>query len=192
MAIKIGFVLVTHNKSHQAIRLVNTLNSMFDRPPIAWHHDFTFCDHPLDSIPTNVSLVLPHLTTGWARFSVIEAELRAFKILADSRISPDWFVVLSGADYPIKSAEKIINDLSASRFDAHIQHDEICFNDYKSDSDWRRECFDRYFAVRVPSITRRLRPTKRIIRLPDTVLTTWLTPFSRDFPCFYGEHWLRK
>jgi len=189
MAVKIGFVLITHNSPRQAIRLVSRLNSMFGHPSIAWHHDFTFCDLPLDSITTNVSLVRPHLRTSWAKFSVIEATVRAVEVLFRSHSPPDWFVLLSGADYPIKSAAKIVDDLSNSRFDAHIHFERISYKNYQRD--WQRLCYDRYFAVklRVPLISRKLRPTTRTISLRHPFFAARVAPFSTDFSCFAGGQW---
>jgi Core-2/I-Branching enzyme len=189
MAVQIGFVLVTHNKPRQAIRLVSRLNSMFEQPPIAWHHDFTFCDLPLDSVTNNISLVLPHLRTGWAKFSIVEAMLGALEMLVSSPNPPDWFVLLSGADYPIKSADKIVYDLSTSQFDAHLKHERICFNNYERY--WQRLCYDRYCSVKfqLPFVSKRLLPTTRTITLRYPVFTRLFTPFSRYFSCFAGEYW---
>jgi hypothetical protein len=189
MTVKIGFVLLTHNKPRQAARLVSRLNSMFERPLIAWHHDFTFCDLPADSITDNVSLVLPHIRTGWARFSIVEAMLKALEILVKSKSSPDWFILLSGADYPIKRADEIVHDLSTSRFDVHMSHHRIIFSDRKTGS--HRLAYDRYYAVRlrVPFINRTLRPTRRTITLRHPIFTAPCAPFSRVFSCFAGECW---
>jgi hypothetical protein len=189
MALQIGFVLLTHSKPRQAIRLVSRLNSMFDQPPIAWHHDFTFCELPLDSITDNISLVRPHLKTAWATFSVVEAMLRALELLVNSRNPPDWLILLSGADYPIKSADKIVYDLFSSRFDAHLSHEKICFDNYERK--WQRSCYDLYCSVkfRVPFVSRRLQRTTWTITLRDPIFTSLFTPFSKHFPCFAGEHW---
>jgi hypothetical protein len=161
---------------------------MFDQPPIAWHHDFTFCDLPLDSVTKNISLIHPHLRTGWGKYSLVEATLKALKRLVESHNPPDWFILLSGADYPVKSADKIVYDLSTSAFDAHISHKWIRFNDYESD--WQRLCYDRYCAVQFElSLIKRLHPASGLITLSHPVFTSWLTPFSRNFSCFAGEYW---
>ena len=189
MTITIGFVLLTHNNPQQALRLVNILNSMFDKPPIAWHHDFTLSTLPLDPVTKNISLVYPHVRTSWAKFSVIDAMIMALDILFKSPYSPDWFVLLSGSDYPIKHANTIIHDLSRSKFDVHIYHKRISFNRYESN--WQRLCYDRYCAarLRLPAINKRLRPIKRTIILRHPAFASWQTPFSNDFSCFAGEFW---
>jgi hypothetical protein len=109
----IGIVLITHQKPDQIIRLVTRLNSMFGEPAIVCHHDFSKCALPLSAFPGNVSFVRPHLPTRWGDFSLVEATVRALQQMYLAPAAPDWVVLLSGADYPIKPAAKILHDLSA-------------------------------------------------------------------------------
>ena len=81
----VGFVLLTHNKPYQAIRLFNTLNRMFNHPPIAWHHDFGLCDLPPDLTTTNAQFVRPHIRTEWGKFSVVDATISALDLLVRYR-----------------------------------------------------------------------------------------------------------
>ncbi len=185
----VGFILLTHAKPHQIIRLVTRLNQMFDHPPIVCHHDFSKCALPLISFPENVSFVQPHLQTGWALFSVVEATVRALEQMYEAPSNPDWFVLLSGADYPVKSSAQILHDLNASSYDAHIEHELIKANAFETD--WQRECFDRYCtkSFSFPSITKRLRPTRRVLCLKHPLLTRAFLPFSKNLRCFAGSQW---
>lgn len=185
----VGFILLTHTKPHQIVRLVTRLNQMFDNPPIVCHHDFSKCALPLSSFPQNVSFVLPHLQTGWAQFSVVEATVQAIEQMYESRSAPDWFVLLSGSDYPIKSSPQILQDLSNGSYDAHIHIELIRFDAYERD--WQEVCFDRYCTIKLslPSITKRLRPTRRVLSLKHPFLTHPFLPFSRDLRCFAGSQW---
>jgi hypothetical protein len=187
--ITVGFVLLTHNNSSQALRLVSRLNSMFDQPPIAWHHDFTFSSLPLESITKNISLVVPHIKTEWAKFSVLEAMMMAVEQLFNSQNPPDWFVLLSGSDYPIKPANTIVHDLARSSFDVHISHQKIAYNEWSND--WQKKCYDRYHAVkfRVPFVNKKLNPVMRTIRIRHPAVTKHFAPFLTTFPCFAGEFW---
>ena len=189
MSLKIGFVLLTHNKPRQAVRLVKRLNDMFGAPPIAWHHDFSQCNLPLDLITKNAFFVHPNFQTAWAKFSVVEAMLSALKMLFELKDPPDWFILLSGADYPIKAAEKIAHDLSTSQYDVHIHHEKICFDKYERD--WQRVCYERYCSAKlhVPFINRRLKPTKRTVTISHPLVAAAFNPFSKEFSCFAGEHW---
>jgi Core-2/I-Branching enzyme len=188
MAPTVGFVLLTHNKPHQVVRLVNTLNRMFDRPPIACHHDFSKCDLP-KNLASNVALVHPHFQTGWGKFSVIDAMLSALMLMYESPDAPDWFVLLSGADYPIKPAQQILDDLATSPYDVHIPHELIQYKAYERH--WQEHCHYRYCSVKfkIPSINKKLQLTQRQITLEHPLLTAPFLPFSKNFRCFAGEHW---
>src|SRR4029078_3236189 len=100
MSVSIGFVLQTHEKPPEAIRLVNRLTFMFNYPPIAWHHDFSKSDFPSSFMTENIFPVLPHVVTGRGKFSILDASLAALELLY-SKSSPDWWMNISGADYPI-------------------------------------------------------------------------------------------
>jgi len=185
----VGFVLLSHTKPKQVIRLINTLNRMFANPPIACHHDFTQCDLPSESFTKNISLVNPHVPTAWGGFSLVEAVLRALQLLYESKNHPDWFILLSGADYPIKPAERILHDLTTSEYDAHIHHEKIRYNNY--DREWQELCHKRYCSLkfRVPFINKKLELTHRVVTLRHPLLTKPFLPFSKNLSCFAGQQW---
>jgi Core-2/I-Branching enzyme len=185
----VGFILVTYKSPQQIIRLIEKLNQMFDHPPMACHHDFLKSELPLDAISKNVSIVYPHLRTGWGSFTVVESMISALKLLYEANNSPNWFIFLSEADYPIKSANKIINDLTSSQYDVHMHHEEINYNAYESD--WQKMCFDRYCTMkfRASFLNKKLRLYERTISLRHPWLTKPFLPFSQNLRCFAGEHW---
>jgi hypothetical protein len=189
MTASIGFILLTHTKPQQIRRLVDRLNLMFDGPPIVCHHDFVKCTLPIEEFPTNVSFVHPPSPVGWGTFPTVEAVLRAIRQMYEAPVSPDWFVFLSGSDYPIKPAAEIRRELGMSPYDAHIHHELIQFNNFESD--WHCECYRRYFTKRwyYPSVTRRLRPTRRALVLKHPLVTRPFLPFSAQFRCYAGEFW---
>ncbi|MCP2727694.1 beta-1,6-N-acetylglucosaminyltransferase [Limnofasciculus baicalensis] len=189
MSAPIGFILLTHTKPHQIIRLVTRLNSMFDCPPIVCHHDFFQSDFPIDALSKNVLLVHPHIKTGWGNFSVVESTLRALRLMYQTPDSPDWFILLSGADYPIKPANQILDDLASRSYDVYIEHEPIKYNDYERD--WQRKCYERYCTVKFqfsfPNINLRL--TNGELTLKHPLLTRYFLPFSSKFRCFAGGQW---
>jgi Core-2/I-Branching enzyme len=190
MMVTIGFVLLTYTKPAQIQRLVNRLNVMFDDPPIVCHHDFAKCTLPIKEFPTNVSFVQPQSPSGWGIFATVEAALRAIKQMYDAPASPDWFVLLSGSDYPIKPAATIRGQLENSPYDAYILRTLIQFNNWKDDW-WQRLCYERYCTKTwyYPSLTRRLRPTRRVLVLKHPLLTRPFLPFSDHFRCYAGQFW---
>jgi hypothetical protein len=187
----VGFIVLSHNKPYQTVRLVTALNRMFDCPPIVCHHDFSQINLDVDSLTKNVSLVRPHVQTAWGSFSIVEAMLRALQLMYESPHSPDWFIFLSGADYPIKPARQIVADLDSSSFDVHIGHVPIKYHAYQSD--WEKHCFNRYCVVRttIPSLSmnKGLHLVRRKVTISHPLLTAPFLPFSSNLRCFAGEFW---
>jgi hypothetical protein len=158
----IGFVLLTHHKPHMIRRLIDKLNAMFDHPPIACHHDFSKSDLPLKTLPANVSLVAPHVEISWGEFGEVEGTARALRLLYENPASPDWFVLLSGTDYPIKPAQHILQDFKLSSFDAYIHCELIQAGAFKHP--WQELCYQRYYR-KDPNF------------------------FSSEFKCYAGHQW---
>lgn len=188
MSPTVGFIILTHNKPHQTIRLINTLNRMFDFPPIVCHHDFSKSDFSVDALTKNILLVHPHLQTAWGKFSVVDAMLSALKLMYKTSM-PDWFILLSGADYPIKSARQILYDLGSSPYDVHIHHEQIKYNDYEGA--WQELCFERYCVIkyRMPVLSRKLRLINIVLTIKNPYVTAPFLPFSTDLRCFAGAQW---
>ena len=111
MVVKIGFAILSYTEPEQLLRLVKTLNTMFGDPPIVCHHDFSQCSLDEAVFPPNVRFVHPHIGTRWGDIAVPLAALRAFGLLRKYD-QPDWFVLLSGSDYPVRPYDKIVTNLS--------------------------------------------------------------------------------
>jgi hypothetical protein len=190
MAISIGFILLTHRKPQQIYRLIAHLNKMFNYPLIVCHHDFFKCDLPISKLSKNISFVRPHLETKWGDFSLVEATVQAIKLMYNCADSPDWFILLSGADYPIKTAKKILDDLSSSRYDAHMHHEEIIYKVYKQNIKmsviWQILAHQRYCSYELFSIPFLKNFT---IRLEHPLLTKPFLPFYEKLRCFTGSQW---
>ncbi|MEH1929100.1 MAG: beta-1,6-N-acetylglucosaminyltransferase [Nostoc sp.] len=191
----IGFILLTHTKPLQIYRLINKLNMMFNYPLIVCHHDFSKCDLSVDTLSKNVLLVRPHLQTEWAGFALVEAPIQALRLMYEVPDPPDWFVLLSGADYPIKTARQILDDLTSSSDDAYIQHEQITYETYKSDVKpnmlWLKNSYQRYctksFSFHYSK--KYLAHLNLEICLEHPLLTKPFLPFSKKVACFSGSQW---
>jgi len=118
MSVKIGFAILSYNEPEQLLRLVKTLNAMFGDPPIVCHHDFSKCSLDETPFPSNVRFVHPHVVTERGLISVPLALLKAFRLLREHD-QPDWYVPLSGCDYPVRPADEIIAQFSKTEFHAY-------------------------------------------------------------------------
>jgi len=192
----IGFILLTHTRPAQILRLVQRLQSMFPGAPIVCHHDFDKCPLEPDTFP-GVDFVRPHLETSWGGMDTVTAIIASIRQLYARSDAPDWFVLLSGADYPVKPAHRILTDLARSEYDAHIDLNRILPSGV--DDPWVRTNFNRYFAIRLRQLywsSRLHRPSTRWRRVRSRHLP-WVhrlmpwknRPFSRSFHCFCGNTW---
>ena len=183
--VKLGFVILSHRCPEQTRRLIDRLVTMFDGPPISCHHDFSKSHLDVRDLPDTFRLVQPHWKTGWGEFSLIEATLLALRLLYQTDQPPDWFALLSGADYPIKPAEKILEDLQTTSADALIRYRVI--NGSAQKHTWERQCLRRYLRRRW-----QLRLGKPPLGFEKTSRLPWRLsglrlPFSRKFRCFAGS-----
>jgi hypothetical protein len=174
---------------------------MYDNPPIVCHHDFGQSPISLNEFPTDVKLVTPYVKTGWGKYSVILAFIKSVEILYRD-FSPDWFVLLSGADYPTLAADKVLQDLSSGGMDALLDFREV----------------PEQLPSSVPPSSEN--PMLRLFDAPSNLALAWRryigaiawvpivrpgprlgrhtfclpfrdprSPFYQTFKCFYGDHW---
>ena len=114
-----GFIILSHKAPGQMQRLVRTLNALYDNPPIACHHDFSQTRLDKTAFPSNVHFVEPHIATGWGRWSLVRSSLAALELLYEIA-DPDFFFLISVADYPTAKPERVQADLLRSGADAYI------------------------------------------------------------------------
>lgn len=103
----IGFLLVTYSSPASIARLTRRLGRSFADAPIVCHHDFDQCALAVREFP-NVEFVAPHRSTSWSGFDTLEAVLAGLRTMLARNDVPEWIVLLSSADYPIKPAAEIL------------------------------------------------------------------------------------
>lgn len=162
---------------------------MFDYPPIVWHHDFSKSKLPENEFTSNVKFVTDYIRTSWGTFSLVEAKIRALTLLY-AQNGPRYYVTLSGADYPIKSAEAILDELDSQGYDAYIRNTLITY--HGRDKRWHYQYYDRYCSLKV-LFKRKNKAGRKVISqitlLRNPLLTNVFTPFSANVSCWAGEFW---
>ncbi len=201
MSQTIGFLLITHRNADQIQNLSFRLGLMFGAPPIAIHHDSS--QELLDgsSFPENVRFVDPIVPTDWGGFSVVKAQFAALKLLYEFA-DPDWVVLLSAADYPIQTAERILADLGETPYDAFLDsrliedlgepyHDGSLGGFPFAQRLYLQTAYNRYVAQ--PLLSRKM---ARRLKTPVeawVVKSSWIrerrTPFQGNVRCFAGDAW---
>jgi Core-2/I-Branching enzyme len=199
---RIGFIILSHMNPPQLLRLVRTLRRLYDNPPIVCHHDFSQSPLIIDEFPSGVRFVLPHLKTRWGQFSLVAAALRALDFLYRD-VAPNWFVLMSGADYPTMRPEKVLKELTSSQMDAFLDYRDVV--NFSSDSSYPAignsaleqhfsslgnlaVAWRRYVGLNLwfPIIRNGPRIGRYTVYLP---FKAWSSPFRSQFKCFYGDFW---
>ncbi len=198
----VGFSILSHGNPEQLRRLIQALDREYDRPAIACHHDFGQAALDPSQFGENVEFVRPHIATGWARYSLVQATLAAIELLYRKQ-SPDWFVHLSAADYPVMAGEQVRRLLADTDCDAFLDARPInpsakgaaCIkgsqnpklNHFNNPGIRRiKRLFYTSREIWIPIV--RLKPKIRLGRI--SLRPGWpVGDVYDDFPCFFGDFW---
>jgi hypothetical protein len=200
---RVGFAVLSHGNPEQLKRLFQALDRQYDSPAIACHHDFGQADLDVEAFGDNVRFVQPHIKTGWGRFSVVQAGLEAIRLIYSDLIIPQWFVLLSAADYPVMrglDVRKFLAEthcdtfLDARPIEPHARGDATAagtanpkLGHFDSvDNQRLKRAFYTSREVWFPIL--RKDPRLRLGRY--TFRSSWkVNGVYDDFPGFYGDHW---
>jgi hypothetical protein len=202
----IGFALATFNRPEQTLLLCKRLNAMFAAPPIAIHHDYSQCQMDQSQFPENVHFVESWTSTEWGSIGVVRAFLLSLGLLYEAGDAqwgdPDWVVTLSSTDYPIQTAEQILDDLGSTSFDAFMDLRPI----RDTGSAYRNKApggypfrqpgfiegaYRRYVAIPLfpVHLARQYRIPVEQYCLKWKWLIQLMTPFDESFQCYAGDAW---
>ncbi len=180
---QVGFALVTFRDVVQALDLIDVLNQMFDHPPVSLHHDFRQCDFDLGKLSPNVQHIPERFKTGWGTLGTVMAMTKSIEQLMHRQDAPEWFYLITGHCYPIKTAEQMIWSLQESPYDLYMKQSPVYPK--PNPTAWELEMQERYVRpqLRVPFITRAGKLMFKYRALPQS----WAKPpFSDTFPCRSG------
>jgi hypothetical protein len=180
MSAPIGFVILSHAQPELLRRLLSTLDRVYRNPPVVVHHDFSQCSLPTDANEwsTDLQYVRPNLQTEWARFSIPMAFLAALSLLYKTR-APEWFVLLSAADYPTRAGSSVVRELTTGDVDLYMDYQ---FVDRAPLVPEPEPAWQKYLGVGKEPW--RQIANERYIN-PDMV-----SPFSDRLRCCGGDFWL--
>jgi hypothetical protein len=204
MSVAVGFLITSYDKPAQLLRLMQRLKKLYDNAPIVCHHDFSKCSLEGFDLPSEVTFVRPHIEPIWGGISLCHAFLAALRAMYQRTDCPDWFVFLSGTDYPVRPAHEVLDQLVQGGFDAYMDHrlveypwtpdSSVQYEPHAFNSAaWVPLAYDRWVAIRLwlpwYSLTRR-KPIKipvGIIRSKSLVGP--FNPFSETLKCYGGSGW---
>jgi hypothetical protein len=203
---KFAFIILSHSNPEQLLRLTRTLTAVYGDPVIVCHHDFSKSPLDISLFGPNVQFVQPHIETHYGKISIIYAAMEGFRLAMHGESPPDWFYLLSGADYPIRRREDVEKDLGEAGVDAFMDFRKIDFATLEQSkqpnqanpahgfdrSSYIKLAYDRYLAIRlpIPNLKHPLRPpAAALLHIRWPALADRFNIFSEGYSCYAGEHW---
>ncbi len=112
---KIAYLILAHKNPPQLTKLISTLNNSESDIYIHIDKKHSLYEYKKNiSIAKNIHFIKRRVNIKWGGFSMIKATLNLLKLATQAH--HDYYILLSGQDYPIKSYQELKNKLSESQF----------------------------------------------------------------------------
>lgn len=118
----IAVLILAHKNPEQIKRLVNRLQHPAIKVFIHADKKSGLAKATFDS---DLSLIKNSAAVYWGDFSPVQATLNGMKEISEALKQFDFFILLSGQDYPIKSLEKLVHFLEKNKNKEFIDHRPI-------------------------------------------------------------------
>ncbi|MDU8945528.1 beta-1,6-N-acetylglucosaminyltransferase [Ovoidimarina sediminis] len=122
---EIAFIVVAHDRPNHLARLLESLSTLPARTFLHIDKKSRIEDFDLSSA-TNLELAKDRVSVHWGEWSQVEAEVELLRqALLSGDVDFDYFILLSGSDYPISSKETILKTLSDPDRPLFIECEEV-------------------------------------------------------------------
>lgn len=177
---KICFLIQTYKNPEQIYRLVHNIKVSSPNSIIILSHNPTYCTLDMSRLKQYSEIHLFNVITGRGDFSILREYLSAINWIFSNSLEFDWFVNLTGQDYPTQPVSELENLLSTTSYDAYMQY----FKVFSKEASWNiRQGCDRYlYKYYIPSINL---PKWLILMLKPLKFLNYLQPILR-INFFYG------
>jgi hypothetical protein len=190
--VRIAYLVLSHRNPGQVLRLVAAL-SEGPAAEVLVRHDPRFSS--LDETELRrlgargIHDDVDFEWGGWSQLQMLVACLKRAR-----ELDPDWLLVLSGQDYPLRPMAAIEADLARSGHDALLGHAwelDTSAPPAPPEDEFFLRCAYRHYSARLPRLPGRLRPLAYTRELPRQVgIRRARLPFGDDFRCFVSADWL--
>jgi Core-2/I-Branching enzyme len=121
----VAYVILCHHKAPQVLRLARTIRRLSPRAPVLIRHNqpsgYIDAEQASDA---GADLLISELPTRWGSWSLVAATVEAFRHVR-RRHDPDWVVLISGQDYPIRRLDEWEMELLAGDHDAVLPAERL-------------------------------------------------------------------
>lgn len=138
---KICFLIQTYKNPEQIYRLVRNIKISSPNSIIILSHNPAYCTLDMSRLKQYSEIHLFNVITGRGDFSILREYLSTINWILSKNLEFDWFVNLTGQDYPTQPISELENLLSRTSYDAYIQY----FKVFSKEAVWNiRQGCDRY------------------------------------------------
>ncbi|WP_433181003.1 beta-1,6-N-acetylglucosaminyltransferase [Actinoallomurus sp. CA-150999] len=170
-------IVLSHRHPAQVARLVDRIRTGTDTVAVV-HHDPS--GEPLTLRPaSDVALIPDARPCRWGRLSLVEAQWRSLRWVADNIPEFSWALLVSGQDHPIRPMTAIEKELTASPYDAYLRHFAVTSDPAEDTDPWQAVTRRRYLRKR------RLPRTHRSVPLP----LARRHPYRDGVGLYVGDMW---
>jgi len=192
--VRIAYLVLSHRNPEQVLRLVGALTEG-PAAEVLVRHDARFStldEGHLDRLGArSLHDDIEFEWGGWSQLQMLLACLDQAR-----ELDPDWLLVLSGQDYPLRPMAAIEKELAHSGSDAMLGHAWELETDRvpgpPADDFFLRYAYRHYPAAGfIPRLPGKLRPLAYRRELPELLgLRRTRLPFRDGFRCFVSADWL--
>ena len=119
------YVILCHHKAPQVLRLSETIRRLSPRARVLIRHNRPSGYIDADqAAAAGADLLVSDIPTRWGSWSLVAATLEAFAEVR-RRHDPDWVVLISGQDYPIRRLDEWEAELLAGDCDAVLPAERL-------------------------------------------------------------------
>lgn len=202
-----AYLILSHNKPDQLLRLIRTLRVGSPESAILLHHDAKSAlpDMAVLNEIGGVYLVEPRVSVQWGDASQVDALLVCITY-AIQNIDFSWLSVISGQDYPVRPLTDIEADLRHTPYDAFVKATPVATGPYRTRYYLQFRPLPRFrYAYRLPRkvlaamawLRRQFNQRQTLLKIEGgyrglpTVLgiRSLKHPFSENFACYKGSDW---
>jgi hypothetical protein len=189
-AVKVAYVVISHREPAQVLRLVRALTEGPGARVLVRHDPRHAPLDPAALAAAGAEALHDDIQVEWAARSYLELMLRCLGA-ARERHDPDWALVLSGQDYPLRPLASIEADLAASPADCRLGSlRAVETHRPRTDVEFFLRCRYRHYARprALPPLPGRLRPLIYTRELPPLVGIRRLA--RPPLPLYVSSDWL--
>jgi hypothetical protein len=197
--VRIAYVVLSHRNPGQVLRLVGALNEGPASEVLVRHDGRHSRLDEAELERLGARTIEDEIEFEWGGWTQLQVLLSCLGRAAEE-LDPDWLLVLSGQDYPLRPIQEVEEWLAGGKHDALLGHA------WELDTDGRQEppkddFFLRYAyrhyptPARTPRLPRAVRPLVYLRELPPPLpprlgLRRASLPFGDRFRCFVSGDWL--